>query len=89
MTRWDEWEESEEYPEWAYEPADHCDRCGAVLTVGHCTDVEVWFPGTGAAEWFWCDECADSFTAWRLTRDGQADDRGQDDDASRVREERP
>ena len=56
-------------PEYYDDPAWVCDRCGEEYPVE--TGMEVWadFYPVGDHSWSFCEDCMDSFTAWRLSKD--------------------
>lgn len=72
MTSWtgaDEHDDAELPEDWL----DYCDRCGGVIVDGRGASATVQIGASDDLQWSWCDECIDSFTAWRLTpeRDSQ------------------
>lgn len=53
-----------DYPEWAYDPVDYCDRCGARLGVNEGTAICVNPHEAPMVELYICQRCELSWRHW-------------------------
>jgi hypothetical protein len=64
-----DWEADELDDDGDDELAAYCDRCAGAIAVDTGGLVTVDCGPGDVVDWVLCDDCVDSFTAWRLARD--------------------
>ena len=65
----DQWDNDQLADDQADDPAWVCDRCGDDYPADTGVRLQADWAEGPLHEWWYCEECSDSFTAWRLARD--------------------